>query len=209
MQLEELKFDQNGLLPAIAQDWQTGEIRMFAWVNKEALDLTLKTGFAHYYSRSRNAIWKKGETSGELQRIIDVRIDCDLDTVLYLVIQEKNTACHTGERNCFFSSLLNPSSKVSISPFETLRRLEEIINQRLKEKPEGSYTAHLANQGNDRVFQKFGEEAIETLIALKNQDDNHLISETADLLYHLLLSLAVRNVPFEKVLLELIARIKP
>lgn len=209
MQLEELKFDQNGLLPVIAQDWHSGEVRMFAWANKEAIELSLKTGFAHYYSRSRGSIWKKGETSGELQRIVDIRIDCDGDAILYLIIQEKNIACHTGERNCFFKSLKDQSHGISISPFEILKRLEEIILSRLKEAPEGSYTARLANEGKDRVFQKFGEEAIETLIALKNEDEKAIIDEVSDLLYHLLLSLSMKNIPIEKVLLELISRVKP
>ncbi|MCS7084089.1 MAG: bifunctional phosphoribosyl-AMP cyclohydrolase/phosphoribosyl-ATP diphosphatase HisIE [Aquificaceae bacterium] len=209
MQLEELKFDQNGLLPVIAQDWHSGEVRMFAWANKEAIELSLKTGFAHYYSRSRGSIWKKGETSGELQRIVDIRIDCDGDAILYLIIQEKNIACHTGERNCFFKSLKDPSQGISISPFEILKRLEEIILSRLEEAPEGSYTARLASEGKDRVFQKFGEEAIETLIALKNEDEKAITDEVSDLLYHLLLSLSMKNIPIEKVLLELISRVKP
>ncbi|MCX8164191.1 MAG: bifunctional phosphoribosyl-AMP cyclohydrolase/phosphoribosyl-ATP diphosphatase HisIE [Aquificaceae bacterium] len=202
-----LKFDQEGLIPVIVQDYRTGEIRMFAWANEEAIERTLKTGYAHYFSRSRKTLWKKGETSGELQRVVEVRIDCDEDALLYVVEQEKNRACHTGERNCFFRDIEGEKSK-RVLPFEALQRLQEVIQSRLREMPEGSYTVRLYREGEDRVLQKFGEEAIETLIALKRGIKEEIKAETSDMLYHLLLMLTIRGVGIEEVLWELAGRIR-
>jgi len=199
----ELKFGD--LLPVIAQDYRTGEVRMLAWANEEALKRTLKTGYAHYYSRTRRKIWKKGESSGELQRVLEVRVDCDGDALLYVVEQEKNRACHTGERNCFFRDV--EGERVSRPmPFETLARLQEIIEDRLREKPDTSYTAKLASQGIDRVIQKFGEEAVETLLALKGGDKKEVIHEVADMLYTLVLALTLEGVKIEEVMKELARR---
>ncbi|HAV40646.1 MAG: bifunctional phosphoribosyl-AMP cyclohydrolase/phosphoribosyl-ATP diphosphatase HisIE [Aquificota bacterium] len=203
----QLKFNQEGLIPVIAQDYRTGEIRMFAWANEEAIRKTIETGYAHYYSRSRKAIWKKGESSGELQRVVEIRVDCDEDVLLYIVLQEKNRACHTGERNCFFRDLEGKKVK-RVLPFETLQRLQEIIQQRLEEMPENSYTVKLFKEGEDRILQKFGEEAIETLIALKRGMPEEIRAEASDMFYHLLLMLTVRNIGIEEVLEELASRIK-
>lgn len=205
--LENLRFDERGLMPVIAQDWRTGEVRMLAWANKEAIEKTLQTGYAHYYSRSRQRVWKKGETSGELQRVLEVRIDCDNDTLIYIVQQEKNVACHTGERNCFFRNIEGDRVK-GVLPFETLPRLQELIAQRLEEKPEGSYTVKIASEGEDRVLQKFGEEAIEALLALKKGDPKEIRAEVSDLLYFLVLSLTIKGVGVEEVLQELSSRMK-
>lgn len=203
----QLKFNQEGLIPVIAQDYRTGEIRMFAWANEEAIRKTIETGYAHYYSRSRKAIWKKGESSGELQRVVEIRVDCDEDVLLYIVLQEKNRACHTGERNCFFRDLEGKKVK-RVLPFETLQRLQEIIHQRLEEMPENSYTVKLFKEGEDRILQKFGEEAIETLIALKRGVPEEIRAEASDMLYHLLLMLSVRGIGIEEVLRELASRLK-
>ncbi len=202
-----LKFDERGLIPVVAQDYRTGEIRMVAWANEEAIKKTLETGYAHYYSRSRKKIWKKGETSGELQRVIEIRVDCDEDTLIYIIEQEKNKACHTGKRNCFFRDIEGKEIK-NVLPFETLQRLQEIIEERLKEKPENSYTVKLVSQGEDRVFQKFGEEAIETLIALKNAKKEEIIYETADMLYMLTVALTIRKVDIKEIMEELARRMK-
>jgi phosphoribosyl-ATP pyrophosphohydrolase/phosphoribosyl-AMP cyclohydrolase len=205
--IKNLKWNQEGLLPVIAQDYRTGEIRMFAWANQQALQLTLQTGYAHYYSRSRKEIWKKGETSGELQRVVEVRVDCDEDVLLYIVEQSLNRACHTGERNCFFRDIQG-NKKLKPLPFETPSRLEEVIKDRLARKPENSYTVRLFLEGEDRVLQKFGEEAIETLIALKNSQKDQIVLETADLLYSLILSLVVKGVAWQEVMKELAKRFK-
>ncbi len=203
----DLKFDERGLITVVAQDYRTGEVRMVAWANKEAVEKTLETGYAHYFSRSRGRIWKKGETSGEFQRVREVRVDCDGDTLIYVIDQEKNRACHLGERNCFFRRI-DGSRVEKPLPFETLARLQEVIEKRLEERPEGSYTVRLADQGTDRVIQKFGEEAVETIIALKNGDKKDIIHETADLIYTLTLALTLNGVRVEEILEELVRRMK-
>jgi phosphoribosyl-ATP pyrophosphohydrolase/phosphoribosyl-AMP cyclohydrolase len=201
-----LNFNQEGLVPVVAQDYRTGEVRMLAWANEEAIRKTLETGYAHYYSRSRQSLWKKGETSGELQRVLEIRVDCDGDTLLYIVEQEKNKACHTGERNCFFEDI--EGKRVKVLPFEALARLQEVIRQRLQEMPENSYTVKLYKEGEDRILQKFGEEAIEALLAMKRGDKEEIKAEVSDMLYHLVLMLTVRGMGVEEVLQELASRLK-
>ncbi len=203
----DIKFDEKGLVPVVAQDWRTGEIRMLAYANKEAIEKTVETGYAHYFSRSRNKIWKKGETSGELQKVKEIRIDCDGDALIYMVEQEKNKACHTGERNCFFRRL-NEEKVENVLPFETLQRLEEIIRERIENLPENSYTAKLVKEGKDRILQKFGEEAIESLIALKNGNKEEIKEEVADMLYFLVLALSVNETAVTEIMEELSDRIK-
>ncbi len=202
-----LNFNEGGLIPVRAQDYRTGEIRMLAWANEEAIQKTLQTGYAHYYSRSRRGLWKKGETSGELQRVREVRVDCDEDALIYVIEQEKNRACHTGERNCFFRNIEGEKIDKPL-PFEALPRLQEIIRDRLERKPEGSYTVRLAEKGLDKVIQKFGEEAVETLIALKNKDKGEILYETADMLYMLTLALTMEGIDVSEVMEELIKRMK-
>ncbi len=203
----EIKFDEKGLVPVIAQDFRTGEVRMLAYANKEAVKKTLETGYAHYYSRSRREIWKKGDTSGEFQRIKEIRVDCDSDSIIYIIEQEKNTACHTGNRNCFYRNIEDKKVN-SVLPFETLQRLEELIKERLEKKPEGSYTVKLLREGKDKILQKFGEEAIESLIALKNGDWKSIREEVADMMYHLILSLAINDMSITDIMEELSDRIK-
>ncbi len=202
-----LKFNSEGLIPVIAQDYRTGEIRMFAWANLEALEKTLQTGYAHYYSRSRKSVWKKGETSGEFQKVIEIRVDCDEDAILYIVEQEKNRACHTGERNCFFRRIDGQEVEKPL-PFETLTRLQEVIEKRIQEKPENSYTVKLLKEGEDRILQKFGEEAIEALIALKNNDPDQIKAELSDMFYHLVLMLTIRGIGIDQIMQELSRRFK-
>ena len=205
--MEEIKFNEEGLVPVIAQDYRTGEVRMFAYANEEAIKKTLETGYAHYYSRSKKRLWKKGESSGELQKVREVRIDCDNDAVIYVVEQEKNRACHTGERNCFYRTIEGKKVEKPL-PFETLARLEEVVKERIEKLPEGSYTAKLVKSGKERVFQKFGEEAVETLIALMKGKKEEIISETADLLYTLVVSLSVSGVEITEVMEEVANRFK-
>ena len=204
----ELKFDERGLIPVIAQDYKTGEVRMLAYANREAIEKTLETGYAHYYSRSRQKIWKKGEASGELQKVREIRIDCDGDALIYVIEQEKNKACHTGERNCFYRNLKGECVIKKPLPFEVLARLQEVINERLKTLPEGSYTAKLAREGIERIAQKFGEESVETLIAMVKKDNNQVVYESADMLYHWLLALSYLGIDVGEVLEELAKRFK-
>ena len=204
----EIKFNEKGLVPVVAQDYKTGEIRMLAYANEEAIRKTLETGYAHYYSRSRQKIWKKGETSGELQRVKEIRIDCDGDAIIYVIEQEKNRACHTGERNCFYRNLKGEYVLNKPLPFEVLARLQEVIDERLKTLPEGSYTAKLAKEGIERIAQKFGEESVETLIAMVKKDKNQVVYESADMLYHWLLALSYLGIDVVEVLEELAKRFK-
>jgi len=204
--LDLIRFDERGLVPVVVQDYRTGEVRMLAYANREAIEKTLETGYAHYYSRSRKRLWKKGETSGELQRVREVRVDCDGDAVLYLIEQEKNRACHTGERNCFYRNLDGSYALDKPLPFEVLARLQEVLRDRLERLPEGSYTTELVKAGFDRIVQKAGEEAVETLIALMNRDKEKIVYESADLLYHWLLALTYLGVDLTEVLEELASR---
>jgi len=204
--LKLLKFNSEGLIPVVAQDYRTGEIRMLAYANREAIEKTLQTGYAHYYSRSRKKIWKKGKTSGELQRVKEIRVDCDNDTLIYVIEQEKNVACHTGERNCFFRNIKGERVIEKPLPFEVLQRLQEVLKDRIEKLPEGSYTTKLVKQGFDRIVQKFGEEGVETLIALMNRDKKQVIYESADLLYHWLLALSYLGIDIVEVLEELSKR---
>jgi len=206
--LKNLKFDDRGLIPVVAQDYRTGEIRMVAYANEEAVKKTIETGYAHYYSRSRQKLWKKGETSGELQRVREIRVDCDNDTLIYLIEQEKNRACHTGERNCFFRNLEGEYVLKKPLPFEVLPRLQEVLKDRIENLPEGSYTTKLVKQGFDRIVQKFGEESVEVLIALMNRDKEQVVYESADMLYHWLLALTYLGIDVKEVLEELSRRFK-
>ena len=204
----EIKFNEKGLVPVVAQDYKTGEIRMLAYANEEAIRKTLETGYAHYYSRSRQKIWKKGETSGELQRVKEIRIDCDGDAIIYVIEQEKNRSCHTGERNCFYRNLKGEYVLNKPLPFEVLARLQEVIDERLKTLPEGSYTAKLAKEGIERIAQKFGEESVETLIAMVKKDKDQVVYESADMLYHWLLALSYLGIDVVEVSEELAKRFK-
>ena len=181
---------------------------MLAYANEEAIRKTLETGYAHYYSRSRQKIWKKGETSGELQRVKEIRIDCDGDAIIYVIEQEKNRSCHTGERNCFYRNLKGEYVLNKPLPFEVLARLQEVIDERLKTLPEGSYTAKLAKEGIERIAQKFGEESVETLIAMVKKDKDQVVYESADMLYHWLLALSYLGIDVVEVLEELAKRFK-
>ncbi len=185
--IDTITFDERGLVPVVAQDARTGEVLMLAWANREALQRTAETGRAHYWSRSRGALWMKGETSGHAQEVVDVRVDCDADAVLYRV-RQTGPACHTGERSCFYRTPDDSGGELTEAPDPRpmVARLEEIIARREEERPEGSYTTYLFAQGVDKILKKLGEETAETIIAAKNGDNAELRSESADLLFHLM-----------------------
>jgi phosphoribosyl-AMP cyclohydrolase / phosphoribosyl-ATP pyrophosphohydrolase len=196
-----VKFDQNGLVPVIAQDAATGDVLTLAYANREALDKTLSSGEAHYYSRSRSELWRKGATSGNTQRVVEVRLDCDADALLYRV-EPRGPACHTGETSCFFTTLSGEGVGVATADREVgfgtmVERLAGTITQRHREMPEGSYTAGLIQRGTDRLAQKVGEEAVEVVVAALG--DERLAEESADLIYHLLVLLEERGVGIEEV----------
>jgi len=204
--LDKISFNEDGLVPVIAQNYYNGKILMQAYANKEAIQETIKSGYATYFSRSRQSLWKKGETSGNLQKVIDIKIDCDEDSLIYLVVEE-GPACHTGEESCFYRNL-NLEKDTKPLPFEILHKLYEKIEERKNTKPEGSYVAKLFEKGSDKIIQKVGEEAIETVIALKNKNKDEIIYETADLLFHLLVALVDSGVKLEYIQEELLKRYK-
>ena len=201
MKLDELNFDQNGLIPAIIQDATSGEVLMLAYMNKEAAQKTLETGKTWFWSRSRNKLWQKGETSGNEQLVEGIFYDCDADTLL-VTVKQIGVACHTGQKSCFYRSLKEGSSK------EILRELYEVILERQKEMPEGSYTAELFKEGLDKILAKVKEESDEVIDAAQNKENAELTYETADLLYHLLVLLADKGISLEDVAGELKKRRK-
>lgn len=204
--LNELQFDPRGLLPAIVQHAETGEVLTLAYMNRESLQKCLDTGETWFFSRSRQQLWHKGETSGNVQRIVSIKFDCDADALLVQVIPT-GPACHTGERTCFYRALNEENEATSSLP-QILAELQEVIQQRQREMPEGSYTTTLFNKGVKKIAQKVGEEALEVALASVNEPDERLASETADLLYHLLVLLAARKISLGEVAKELTRRRK-
>ncbi len=210
--LSAVRFGADGLVPVVAQESRSGDVLMVAFANRDALDRTLATGLAHYYSRSRGVLWQKGETSTHVQRVVEVRLDCDGDTILYRV-EQTGPACHTGTRTCFSTVISGaagqPGSVTEEDPGgHVLSRLATTIAQRAAERPQGSYTSELLAQGIGKASQKVGEEAVEVVVAANSEDDERLASEAADLLYHLLVLLQARGVPLDAVWKELERREK-
>jgi phosphoribosyl-AMP cyclohydrolase / phosphoribosyl-ATP pyrophosphohydrolase len=203
--IDELKFDERGLVPVVAQDSDTGEVLMVAYANRDALERSLATGAAHYWSRSRQELWQKGETSGNRQHLEELRLDCDGDAVLYRVRQQ-GPACHTGQASCFFRGPGQEEGRSLPSAAHVLARLERIIEQRDTERPERSYTTYLFEQGIDKTLKKLGEETTETVIAAKNADPDELRREAADLLFHLLVLLRQQRLPLRQLWEELETR---
>ena len=197
----DIKYDQNGLVPAIVQDIGTKEVLMMAYMNREAVELTLQTKIAHYYSRSRKNLWKKGETSGNFQEVKGFYYDCDGDTIL-LKVNQKGVACHTGNYSCFFNEVLKEGKENHI-----LERLYGIIVGRKELPKEGSYTNYLFKEGLDKILKKIGEESSEVIIGAKNSRDE-LIYETSDLIYHLMVLLVNEGITLGEVFNELKSRME-
>ena len=199
-----VKFDENGLVPVIVQDSTTAEVLMTAWANEEALKLTADSGELTLWSRSRKELWKKGETSGNVMRVIELRIDCDGDTLL-AIVDPAGPACHTGKRTCFYRSLWGKENSTEAT---FLGRLWGYLNIRKSEDPEESYTARLLAKGPSRVAQKVGEEGVETAIAAATGDRESFRYVAADLIYHLLVACISSGITFNEVLEELMSRHK-
>lgn len=201
---DRIAWGSDGLIPAVVQDASSGEVLMLAWQNREALDLTLETGLAHFWSRSRGRLWRKGETSGNRMLVNRVNMDCDVDAVLLQVTPE-GPACHTGERSCFFESLDGPGlSGESRARFGTVvGEVFQVVSSRLEEPCEGSYTAKLARGGEKAVLRKIAEEACEVILAAACEGDARVIEESADLLFHLIVLLAMRRLSTSDVAAEL------
>jgi len=197
-----LKFDQAGLCPVIVTDATTGQLLMLAYANREALALTLATQQAWFFSRSRHALWKKGESSGNTLCLRSITLDCDRDTVRYEVLPSGPT-CHTGAYSCFFDRVWGDSER---EQGNMLRELDRVIAQRKREMPAGSYTAKLLQDGIPKIARKIGEESTEVILASLNESPERLVSEVADLWYHSLVLLAARGKSLDDVMNELSGR---
>ncbi len=204
MDLSNLDFEKNnGLLPVIVQDSTTSQVLMLGYMNQEALKLTLSTRKVTFYSRSKQRIWVKGETSGNIIHLDSIQADCDQDTLLVLARPDGPT-CHTGKTSCFHE-LNDVSSGTELS---FLAELEHLLYDRKEKRPEGSYTTKMFGKGLDKIAQKVGEEAVETVIAAKNSDEHEFIYEASDLLFHLTLLCVQKEIPFVRLIEELKKRHK-
>lgn len=195
-----LTFNQDGLIPVVTQDANTLEVLMLAYMNQEAYDLTITTKQATYYSRSRKAIWRKGETSGHTQEVVSLSYDCDQDALLLKVIQQ-GPACHTGQISCFYQPIIESAKRL------TFQGLYDIILDRQRNPKEGSYTQYLFTKGLDKILKKVAEETGEVIIASKN-NNAELIYETSDLFYHVFVLLANQGIHLQAILDELNRRHK-
>lgn len=203
----ELHWDRDGLIPAIVQDASSGEVLTLAYVNRESLERTLSSGETVFFSRSRGQLWHKGETSGNVQKVISVKADCDQDA-LVIAVDPAGPACHTGARSCFFEEVagFSRSGRASIGP--VLAELQGVVRDRRERRPEGSYTARLFGRGRGKILQKLGEEAVETVVAGMSGNREEMVREAADLLYHLVVALQDMGVSLDEVAAELSARRK-
>ncbi|EFU43283.1 phosphoribosyl-ATP diphosphatase [Paenibacillus vortex V453] len=212
---EHIRWDGAGLVPTIVQDAQSKEVLMMAYMNRESLRLTLESGETWFWSRSREELWHKGATSGNVQTVVSMTYDCDGDTLL-VKVNPNGPACHTGQTTCFHNEITVPGQQSepanqgtaaeSGERFAVLAELEEVIAQREIERPEGAYTTYLFDKGVDKILKKVGEEASETIIAAKNKDNAELKLEISDLIYHLLVLLQERKLPLDEIMGELSRR---
>lgn len=193
---DEIRFDEQGLIPAIVQNAATREVLTLAYMNKESLQRTIETKQTWFWSRSRNELWNKGATSGNTQEVVSLGLDCDRDAIVVLV-NPAGPACHTGAVSCF--DVVNRTD--DLGPL--LDQLYELIQSRERERPAGSYTTYLFEEGLDKILKKVGEESAETIIAAKNHDDARLTAEVSDLVYHLLVLLVARGVSLKEIAAEL------
>ncbi len=214
MDISMVKFDEKGLVPAIVQE-ENGQVLMLAYMNKESLEKTLETGYTWFYSRSREKLWQKGETSGNVQQVKEISYDCDGDTLLVRVHQT-GVACHTGSYSCFSGRRIGESNqelavvppKDETSLAEILYDLYSVIQDRRLHPVDGSYTNYLFEKGQDKILKKVGEEAVETVIASKNMRKEDILYEMGDLWYHCLVLLAFHNIRPEELFAELMSRRK-
>lgn len=209
--LAEIKFDAHGLVPVVVQEYDTKQVLMVAYMNQEALERTVTTGTTWFYSRSRQTLWNKGETSGNIQKVIDIRYDCDGDTILVLV-KANGPACHTGHESCFYRNI--EGNELSNPVFDAdevygstgpaiLYEVMDVIKSRYQERPEGSYTTYLFDKGIDKILKKVGEETAEVIIASKNPGKEELIYEASDLMYHLMVLMVEKGISLGEIFAEL------
>jgi len=200
--LDGIRYDERGLVPAVVQDYLDGTVLMVAWMSRESLRKTQETGETWFWSRSRQAPWHKGATSGHVQRVRSLRYDCDSDTLLVGVEQAGDIACHTGQRSCFHQV----EGGKAEPPADTLSAVFAAIRERQRNPVEGSHTSKLLARGDNKILQKIGEESAEVVMACKDDDRDHIAAEAADLLYHTLVALAHHEVDLREVYRQLQAR---
>ena len=209
--IEDIKFDERGLLPVVVQDASTRQVLTLAYMNAESLRRTIETNETWFWSRSRSSLWHKGETSGHTQRVVDILVDCDHDA-LTILVTPAGPACHTGARSCFHNAL-EEGGKFSPEIAETgpdlgrvLNSLYAVVESRKRDRPQDSYTTYLFDQGLDKILKKLGEETSETIIAAKNDDPEVLVKEVSDLLYHLVVLMVERGLTLDQIRSELVSR---
>lgn len=205
--VEELGWDSGGLIPAVVQDATSGEVLTLAYVSRESLAKTRELGETVFFSRSRQSLWHKGETSGNFQRVVSLMADCDFDSVV-IRVNPQGPACHTGARSCFFEEVEGFAPAAGGGIGFILGELEQLIRGRKLLRPEGSYTTALFDSGRKRILQKVGEEATETVVAGMSGDREETIKEASDLIYHLLVALREMDISLEEVAAELRSRRK-
>ena len=201
MNIDELKFDEKGLIPAVVQDYFSKQVLTVAYMNRESLEISMKEGRTCFYSRSRQCLWRKGETSGNTQEIVTIKADCDLDALVVEVIK-KGPACHTGSESCFFNDVYQSEAHQDFS-MEALYRL---LEGRKTEPKEGSYTTYLFQKGIDKILKKVGEECTEVIVAGKGGDREETIFEIADLAYHVMVLMVEMGIQPKDIFAQLASR---
>ena len=200
--IDELKFDEKDLIPAVVQDAVNGRVLTVAYMNRESIEISMKEGRTCFFSRSRQELWRKGETSGNFQHIVSMTADCDKDALL-VKVEKDGPACHLGNESCFHDNMLWESDE--LSEF-TLEGLYQLLEGRMKDKPEGSYTTYLFEKGIDKILKKVGEECTEVIIAGKADDKKETVYEIADLAYHIMVMMVQMGISVEDVHRELASR---
>ena len=199
--IDELKFDERGLIPAIVTDARTGQVLTLAWMNRESLGVSMEKELTCFWSRSRQELWLKGETSGNYQHIVSITADCDRDA-LVVAVEKDGPACHTGTESCFTAPVWESDTRQEFH----LRDLYALLEGRKRDKPEGSYTTYLFEKGLDKILKKVGEESTEVIIAAKAEDRKETVYELADLMYHAMVLMVEMGIPLEEVRQELASR---
>lgn len=213
--IDKIKFDEQGLVPAIIQDSRSGQVLMMAYMNAESLQKTITSGRTWFYSRSRQQLWMKGETSGHIQKVEDILYDCDQDSLL-VKVEQTGAACHTGHYSCFYRNAAGQEVEPAVfdpdqiyyprASAAVLNELYAVIADRQEKMPAGSYTSYLFEKGLDKILKKVGEENAEVIIAAKNRSKEEVVYETSDLIYHLLVLLVEQGVSLEDIFTELKSR---
>ena len=198
-------FAKSELIPAIIQEASTGQVLMLAYMNRESMELTIKTGYTWFWSRSRRELWNKGATSGHLQRVIEIKGDCDDDTLL-IQVEQTGAACHTGAKSCFFNEITKKDYVKADNPLMVFEEVLNVIKDRKIHPKEGSYTNYLFDKGIDKILKKLGEEATEIVIAAKNPNPNEVKYEISDFLYHMMVLMVEKDVDWEEITTELANR---